>query len=382
MVVLAWHLLSLPIAFRSDDLGPRAALPGLTKTVVVAKESWRIERVSPPLPKGETNEKGELSVRIAGRRVVLRPNDGYEHVDGYERGRDGSLLIHRGHREINWSSQDSILYRGRETVVPHGLVSIYRDRKDYAGSIVRETSGIGMPESAPDTFVVEDGAVRWFGPGSVRDWSPDGALVLEVPVNGQGQPSGTEFTVGSATRILAGGREWVVDDYGFAGRMKDGRLVFVSGATSSSVGNGFISLSKNELARDRVLVWKAGRFTSHTLLPPGWHVAGVSPDGWLLTRYTAPSTVEDSPPDTSDPEHAMAEMDRRQEEESDRMTDTERDWTAGVLRDGALVPIDFPRPKGTEGLLWRGGGTAYGPEAFRFSAFYGDDERHFRVSRR
>lgn len=60
----------------------------------------------------------------------------------------------------------------------------------------------------------------------------------------------------------------------------------------------------------------------------------------------------------------------------------ERNWNAATFRNGVLTPIRFAKPKNATELLWRGGATETGPKAFRFTAFWGDDQRYYRAAKK
>ena len=359
-------------------LGAPTPLPPAAAARLAKAERWRIQPVA--TPRQPAYDPKEEVVVVAGKRIVLRTSDAWNRIEGVQTGRDGSILVHRASiNDPRWTYQDFVWYEGKET--PIDGADFYLDRRNYAGSHVRETNAMGMPESAPEAHVVRNGRISPLGWGSIRAWTPDGTFVLEVPVGQEGQPTGTEFTTGAVTRIVSGGKEWRVPDYGYLGRAKDGTIVLASGATSSSVGGGFVSLSKRAVSNDRVLFWRGGRFVAHVALPDRWRIAGLAPDGRVLVRR-APAHKETPFPDLQGmtSQEAFATIQRIQKEEADADTRAERDWTAGFLKGGTLTPIAFGRPKGTARLLWRGGATAYDSRAFRFTAFWGDDARTFRIS--
>ena len=359
-------------------LGAPTPLPSPVPARVAKAETWRIQPVATPRQPAYDPEK-TVAV-VAGKRIVLRTSDAWNRIEGVQTGRDGSVLVHRASiNDPRWAYQDFIWYEGKETAIDGA--DFYLDRHNYAGSQVRDTNAMGMPESAPEAHVVRNGRSTPLGWGSIRAWTPDGTFVLEVPVGEEGQPTGTEFTTGAVTRIVSNGKEWRVRDYGYLGREKDGTIVLASGATSSSVGGGFVSLSKRAVSSDRILFWRGGRFVAHVALPDRWRIAGLAPDGRVLVRR-APVFKEPPLPNMQGmtSKETFAVLDQIQKAEADADTRAERDWTAGFLKGGMLTPVVFGRPKGTERLLWRGGATAFGPRAFRFVAFWGDDERTFRVS--
>ena len=360
-------------------LAPYAALPPAVPMRVGRAEAWRIERVA--LPRAAARPIKGYTIRVAGRTVAIRPTARMERVGGHEIGRDGSVLVHRWSYGINSFYEDSILYRGQDVTVPEGTVSQYRDRANYAGAFHDSGVGISGPMVAPKAFVVEKGRRRALGPGAVRHWGADGTLVIEVPIDAGDRPSGVEMTEGAATRILRGRDEWRVRDYGFAGQAKDGTVVLVSGLTSDMAESGNVLLGKKGVARTRVLLWRDGRWVGHYQAPEGWRAAGLAPSGWLLMRRSGEAPKE---PDLKDVKRgqAAAMLQSMMKSQEDATVSEERDWRCGVFRAGALVPVSFPRPKETENLLWRETPYAYGPQGFRFSAFWGEDERTFRVAPR
>ena len=378
-------LMPLVLAFSLQEpslpkpLGPYATLPRAAPMRLGRVEVWRIKRVA--APRVESRSMNGYTIRVAGKPVAIRPNPSMERVRYHEVGRDGSVLIHRWSYGISSFFEDSILYRGVDVTVSEGIVSHYRDRLDYAGATSEPGAGIGGPQTAPEAFVVEGGRKRALGPGSIRHWGGDGTFVIETPIDSGDRPSGVEMTEGAATRILRGRDEWRVRDYGFAGRTKDGTVVLVSGLTSDMAESGNVLLGKKDVARRRVLLWRDGRWVGHYQAPEGWRVAGLAPSGWVLMRRSGENPKE---PDFKEMkrEQAAAMLQRMMRSQEDAMVSEERDWRCGVFQAGALIPVSFPRPKGTEGLLWRETPYAYGPRGFRFSAFWGDDERCFRVAPR
>ena len=371
----------VPLPPVPGPLGPPSALPPVTIARLALTERWRIERVPAPRRERGGVKVRSLAVVVGGRRVVLGPREGFDYVDGVERGRDGSLLVHRADfRKGRAEWRDSVWYRGRETTV--WGAQVYRDRNDYATYFVREEmpwlgDTPAPPLTPPEATGVRDGKPVALGWGWPKAWTPEGALVLQVPVDAAGQPSGFEFTEDKVTRIVSGAREWRVRGYRYLGRMDDGTIGLVS-------SRPYIYFSEwaDGTLRDRVLLWRGGRFVAHVELPARWRVEGLSPAGWILARRSPPSKPLPPIPfvEGRKAEDIVRDLERDANSDDDPETRAERDWTAGVLKDGVLTPVTFPKPKGAERLLWQDGATEYGRRAFRFMAFWGDDERTFRVS--
>lgn len=258
------HLLLDP-----KPLGAPAPLPTAIAIRIAAPETWTLQQIpAPRQPDTETfGSEVPITVTVGGKKVTIRPTDRFEHIDGIDRGSDGSLLIHRGHRGIRWDGMATIWYRGKEQDVKEGGVSVYRDRLNYAGSFIRETNAIGFPESAPEAFQVSGGKYRDLGWGAIDHLGADGVVVLRVPVDESMKPSGAEFTVGSVTRIVHGGKEWLVPGYGFLGRQKDGTIVLASSVDSVDAGNGYVALNSRPGSARGVLLWRNDAFVAHYKVP-------------------------------------------------------------------------------------------------------------------
>lgn len=350
-------------------------LPPLTRVETIRRETWKLERLPYKLP---DKDYTELAVQVDGRTVKLGPTADYEYLSLEGKGSDGSLLVYRWSQgEMAYSSVSTIWYRGKETTVSHGGVTFYRDRLNYAGSYVSDYDPMGPRLVSPESYIFENGKVRQLGWGAMRHWGPDGLGVLEVPVNAEGVPSGQEETSEQVTRIVGPGVDTAVCGYRFVGRAKDGSVYLSTGVT----GDGLVYQQPRETPR-RLLRWRAGRFTDHWELPVGWKVEGMAPDGWVLLR----PMVQAPPAPPYDPvgkkaedvfRHAIA--DEMDEYDSDLLS--ERNWDAGIFRNGVLTVVRLPKPKGTEKMLWRGEASVYGLEAFRFHTFYGNDDRLYRASR-
>ncbi|MGV3614864.1 MAG: hypothetical protein ACO1SV_05975 [Fimbriimonas sp.] len=359
-------------------MGQVVRLPAPAILSVGASERWSIRPVREARKEREVDHRSPHRVKLAGKTVTISPNPNWAIIDGIEKGSDNSLLIHRASREIRWESQDSIWYRGRETVVP-GHVSHYRDRMNYAGSIIRESNAMGMPESAPEGLVVENGRRRELGFGGIRDWRGT-TFVLSVPVDGKGNPSGTEFTEGVVTRIVEGPKATIYPGFVFLGREADGTIVLTTGSAGRQ--EGFVPMNQGPPPKPAVLRVRGGKVLSYWEMPPGWRVTGLAKSGWILLRQAPvekPLEMSEIKPGMKMDE-VSKQMDALMKSQTEALTREERDWTAGILYRGAITPLRFDRPPKTNHLLWRDGYERLGVDAFRLTAFYGGDQRTFRVA--
>lgn len=345
-----------------QGLGEVPRLPAPAPMRMAPAERWAIQSV--PIPSvTRVDTQKPRKVQANGRTVTISPNGEFEHIDGIKRGSDGSLLIHRGHRAINWSSQDSIWFKGKEAPVPHGYVSFYRDRLNYAGYRIRDLAPNGMPMSPPEAYVVEKGKRRSLGFGYLSHWGKDGTFVLAAPVDGQGVPANPQDNEATVLRVIFNGRASAFPGYEFVGVDESGTVAMASGA--------------------RIVRARAGKVVGFYELPDRWRVSGLSPKGWLLLRRLPAEKVAPMPELPKSPEEMKewsAKMSAWEKADENSLTATERDWTAAVAMDGALAPLEFSRPAKTSHLLWRSSRDTLGADAFRFLPFGGNDERAFRLS--
>jgi hypothetical protein len=329
---------------------------------VLAPERWTIQRLPAPSREGGDSHQPR-KVQVGRQTVTISPTDAFESLDRIRKGGDGSLLIDRSHHGISWSSQSSIWFKGKETPVRNGSVAIYRDRLNYAGTVVTDEAATGMPMSPPEGFVVEKGKRRSLGYGDVNAWSSDGTFVLTAPVNADGNPASPEDTESFVVRVISPGHSMAFPGFEFVGQDADGAVVMEAGS--------------------RILRYRAGKILGHYKLPDRWAVARMSPAGWLLLRRESARKRDPMPDLPKDPEKMKEWSDRMsawQDDDLAAMTETERDWTAAVAIGGKMVPLQFVRPPKTEHLLWRNEYGILGKDALRFDAFLGDEWQTFRLA--
>lgn len=356
LVTLLW------MAGVGQGLGEVPRLPKPVPMRVLAPERWTIERLAKPL-----REDGDFhrprKVQVGGRTVTISPTAEFESLDGVRKGADGSLLIERSHQGINWSSQDSIWFKGKETPVRYGSVTIYVDRLNYAGSIVRDQAATGMPMSPPEGFVVQKGKWRSLGFGEVNYWSSDGTFVLTTPVNAEGKPASPEETESFVVRVISPGHSVAFPGFDFVGWDAEGAAVLKAGG--------------------QILRYRAGKVIGLYDLPDRWRAAGMSPSGWLLLRRESARQRDAMPDLPKDPEKMKEWSDQMSKWEDDdlaAMTESERDWSAAVAVGGTMAPLQFTRPPKTEHLLWRTEYGTLGKDALRFDAFLGAESQSFRLA--
>lgn len=356
-------LLSLFQQGQADaSLGPPAPTPPVVQARIGPAERWTIQTL--PRPVSDANDTHRpITFQVRGQRVVFRPIQGYEHLYGVQRGTDDSFLVTRGTTGTSyWGTKQEIWLDGKSLPMPYGGASVYRDRRNYAGihSIAFGAQNLGGGSNDPIfSYVLRDGKVQELGPGGVEHWGKDDVFVLSVNIDQARRPAGDEFKTSRATRIVQNGREWTLFEYDFLGRMNDGTLAFVS-PQNRGIHDYGLSLEPPR-PQTRVLLWRGGAFVSHVALPERWRVEKLSPEGWILVRQAPPS----GPNFGEDP-----------------LIREERTWKAARLRGEELIPIEFPRPKGSERLLWREGPYQIGANSFRFHAFWDKVDRWYRLTRR
>ena len=251
------------------------------------------------------------TVTVRGRRVTVRPNAGYAYVQGVKVGGDGSLLITRRTSSEMYSIHDFVRVGERETLVAF---------EDHPASVV----------------AYRDGRAAKVGLGSpVKVFGLDD-LLLSIPVDEKGQPSGLEMTVGQRLALHRRGRVVELGDFRFEASLPGGGLVLSRG--------------------DELREWRDGGFVSARLLPSGWRVNAANARGDLLLRHPTPFRTRNGGIETG-----------------------EEDWSMALLRGATLAPLRFARPRGSERLLWREPATLSPDRRVRFTAFYGDDERGYEV---
>lgn len=345
-----------------QGLGQVPKLPVPISLRIEASERWVIQSV-PVSPRPNIETTKPRKVRIGGRTVTISPTAEFEHVEEIRKGQDGSLLIDRAHRGMNWSSGASIWFEGKETPVRHGDVEVYSDRLNYAGSIVRDRAPNGMPLSCPEGYVVEKGRWRSLGFGTVNFWGSYGTFVLTVPVDAQGKAAGTDTAETEWVRVIEQGRATVFPGFRFVARQSDGATVL---ATEGGV-----------------LRFRDGKVLDYYRLPERWRIVGVSPRGWILLRRGPKRRGAPMPNLPTDPKQMEAwskSMSAWTEADSTTRMEAGRDWTAGVMVNGTLIPLQFVRPKAAEELHWDEEQTLVGNDTFRFEASLGNDFRAYRVA--
>ena len=357
-------------------LGLQSAIPNLQTNIpraipakVIGAETWRIEQVANDVEVDRARPRN--TVKVGGCELVFAPNESFPNVDGLRVGSDGSVLVSRSSTETVWNFQDSIWFNGVETPLECGTVAFYRDRNNYSGQYLVPTAGLSA--TPPRAFVMAHGKNRDRVDGTVRYWGQDGLLVVEVPVTAQLKPSGVEFTEGVLTRLIQGEASWAFSGLAFSGRQKNGVVVLVAGGGKAQDPNGYAYMGKSEPTERSVLLWKSGRVLDRIALPKGWDLVRCSAEGWALLRKVKPLQDPFEGAEKMTHEQLMALMMKE--------VDTgEQDWTMGVLKGDIFAPVVFPRPKGTENLLWRSSNEELGLRSFRFSVFLGDEYRTYRLS--
>lgn len=332
------------------SLGEVAKLPPAVPVRVAAAERWTIA----PVPQAATLDPTQpRKVKVGKTTVTISPTAAFGEIDDVEAGHDGSLLIRRVGRQAAWSRQSSIWFAGKETPLPNLDVEIYRDRRNYAGSVSTDTQG-------PEGFVVEEGRRRPLGPGQVRYWFSGGTFILTVPIDAEGKPTGADAETSVATRVLEGKRSRVYPRFDFAGHSNDGSYLLAGpeGAVVRVRMNGGVD---------------------HWRLPPGWRVDGAMGGALLLRRHKALTPMPEIPKDGTGMEDWSKRMAEWQAKSTTEALANDRDWSAALLRNGTLIPLQFPRPPKTENLLWRET-EILSPSSFRFTAFWGRERRAFRVA--
>ncbi len=342
----------------------QAPIPGVIRKYPPAEsirmgptEKWQLTRVHAPTPhSGDTVYP--ITVTVRGKPVKFRPISGYIDIDGAEPYPDGSVVLHRANArdQIVWTFRDSIWYASREKPVS-GSIDVYRDRLNYAGSVVADANGVTQPKQPPEAYVTRNGVSQDLGPGEVKYWGRDDVFVLQVQFDSALRPAGFETRVGELSRICWKRGQQAFPGYRFLGRAQNGS-VWLAGDQDSG---GF---------RDRpdltsLIEWRDGKIQHRWNLPRRWFPVGLSPAGWVLARHSPGTALT---------------LDSTAPTGQSLSVDEERNWTVGIFREGVLSGITFKRPDGTQRLLWRSGFEQFGPNAFRFTAFYGDDLRQFRAT--
>jgi hypothetical protein len=251
------------------------------------------------------------------------------------------------------------------------MVTVFRDDNNYAGSVIKELGPREMPMSAPEAFVVANGVLDQLGYGEVKYWSPDGNFVLEVPVDGSSKPSGYEFTTDRITRVVSHNAEWRVKNYTFLGASRLG-IVYL-GSVRSFVAKNEAELYSSIPDATSLLRCLEG-FIGHWSLPEGWAGVAVAPSGWVLARRVSARILTEADITGKTPDQLFKE--RSMQSQDDLL------WQFAWFNDGALTPIEFERPKGTESYRWTGDVRFTADEAFEFTAIDQMDVRAFRLSRR
>lgn len=346
-------MLAFLLVAGQSSLGEEARLPSSRNVTFGPAEAWVI---SPAKLRGEPvhDPTRPHKIKVDGKTITISPTAAYPSLEEVRRGADGSLLIRRASRQAAWSSQDSIWFAGKETAISNLSVDLYFDRRNYAGSIVRE--GV-----APEAVVIEGGRRRTLGPGEVLYWLTGGPWVVGVPIDATGRAASTEETVSVATRIVDEKRSVVFSGFHFLGRIGSGSFV---------------------LAKPRyVVMYSPGRAMEHWRLPEGWRAEGVSPSGWILLRRGKElEPMPEIPREDGEMEDWSKRMAEWQRNSERAITARELDWTVALLRAGKVSPVQFTRPPKTDHLLWRDRPEWEG-NSFRINAFWGKDRRAFQVTK-
>lgn len=303
-------------------------LPPAEPVTIAAPERWTVQEVSRPKSAKQPDSTKPITLKIKGRKVTIGLK-GFQAVF-VTPSPDGSILVQRINYDLLGSVSYAIWYEGRETQIGVGP-SVYRDRLNYGGNYFKEGTASVIPDVMAYSVVVNNGKRKELGPGFLQYWGPGDTFVIENYLDKQGQPIAQQFEEGYGTAILSPFGQMDFNNYAFLSAQSDGAITLYS-------------------ERKRVLRWKEGKVIGHWEMPPGWIAIGAAPGGWILAR-------------------------------KGQILEDEVVWEMGIIRGNKLHPIQFPRPKNSRTLLWRGGREEYGDQAFRMHAFYGNTDRWYRFAK-
>lgn len=314
-------------------VAPKAPKP--TPAKIKPPVAYRIRQIPAPVQnKFEEPNTGDLVFRIEGQLVHVHPPVQYGHINNSSlAGKDGSV-------RVDYWVQSDPMYSGQEIIAnpahreqlakafdPTGP---YRDAKNYVRSYFKDTNAIQMPMGPSTVVQAIHGKEHELGIGvDLKTWWPNRVLVT-IAVDRYEEPTGYEGTDHEFLRLYDKGRSIEIGPCHFLGMVDDKTFAVTSAST--------------------VYLWRETGFVSARSVPRGYRFIAVNSHGDVLLRYL---------PDE----------------------DREEVWNMALLQTNTLTPLTFPRPTNSKTLLWRDTQSFDANARIHFSAFYGNVEKYYELSR-
>jgi len=220
-------------------------------------ETWVAKDVGAAPGDPLENRSTPITLRVGGKQVTFGLKGAFSMSGKW--GKDGSIIWTRHYRQISWTDESTVWYKGVETPVPY-TVEAYIDRKNHAGSAF-DGPMADPSQIPPRAYATVGGKRSELGWGRVIHMSPRGLFVVL-----------NQSTTPSKTTIFWNGPPITVPAANFIGEFQDGTLAFASGS--------------------QVFAILPGKRHRKRHLPLEWTVVAAAPGGWMLVSRRSSGTHE------------------------------------------------------------------------------------------